>query len=92
MPCRATPPCRTFVVQSLCHTLHSVLGIGSNVDREEPTRRFWGSTFMKLNKTNFLPFLSKDKHEAYPSLGLSLSTPLLLVLDHALSYRSLTEH
>jgi hypothetical protein len=47
---------------------------------------------MKLNKTNFLPFLSKDKHEAYPSLGLSLSTPLLLVLDRALSYRSLTEH
>jgi hypothetical protein len=57
-----TPPCRNLVVQSLHRALHSILGVGYNVDQEEKVKSFWGSAFIKLKKTNFLPFLSKGKH------------------------------
>jgi hypothetical protein len=41
----------------------------------------WGSTFVKLKKTNFLPFLSKGKHRCILSpLGFSLyNCPYYLV-------------
>jgi hypothetical protein len=37
----------------------SVLGSGYNVIQEEQVESFWGSTFVKLKKTNF--FCSKAK-------------------------------
>jgi hypothetical protein len=71
--CRSDPPCRNPVVQSLCHALHSVLGVGCDIDQGEPSQSFWGSTFMKLKKTNFLLFLSKGKHQCIPPpIGFSL--------------------
>jgi hypothetical protein len=37
----------------------------------------WGSTFVKLKKTNFLPFLSKGKHQCIPPLlGFHFTTVL----------------
>jgi hypothetical protein len=46
----------------------SVLGSGYDINQEEQVKSFWGSTFMKLKKTNFLMFLSKGKHWCIPPL------------------------
>jgi hypothetical protein len=32
--------------------------------RKGRVKSFWGSIFVKLKETNFLPFLSKDNHLA----------------------------
>jgi hypothetical protein len=38
-----------------------------------------------FNEANLSPSFDQGKHQAYPSLGLSLSSPLFYVLDCALS-------
>jgi hypothetical protein len=51
--------------------LHFVLVVGYNVEQEELTYSFWGSTIVKRRITNFLPFSSKGKHWCIsPSLGI----------------------
>jgi hypothetical protein len=41
--------------------------------RRKDQVKAWGSTFVKLKKTNFLLFLSKGKHGAYhPSKNFTL--------------------
>jgi hypothetical protein len=38
--CRATHPCRIIIVHTLSSTLHSILGVGYDVDQEELSRSF----------------------------------------------------
>jgi hypothetical protein len=51
-----------------------VLCSGYNIIQEEQVKSFWGSTFVKLKKTNFLLSLRKGKHRCIrpPPIGFSL--------------------
>jgi hypothetical protein len=60
-----------------------MLGSRYDVVQEEQVKSFWGSTFVKLNKTNFLPFLSKGKHCAHSLNKISLyNIYIILMIVH----------
>jgi hypothetical protein len=63
--CRATSPCRILVINCLTHAFHSDLGFGYDVEQEDSSKSFGGQHSWRF-KTNFLPFLSKDKNRSIP--------------------------
>jgi hypothetical protein len=70
----------------------SVLGSGYEVIQEEHVKSFWGSTFGKLKKTNFLPFLSKGKHRCIPPpLGFLLYNCHYVIVDCAFTLQEFIE-
>jgi hypothetical protein len=46
-PCRVNPPYHIFIVHSLSHELHSVLGFVYDFEQEETSQELWGSTYVK---------------------------------------------
>jgi hypothetical protein len=48
----------------------SVLGSRYDVIQEDQVKSFWGLTFMKLKKTNFLKFLSKGAYHTIEEFSL----------------------
>jgi hypothetical protein len=81
-----------FVVHHYSYAMHVVLSFGYGIGQEEPTRSFWGSTFMKLKKTNFLLFLSEGKHWCIPPpLGVLLYNCHYCIVDCAYTLYELIE-
>jgi hypothetical protein len=69
-----------------------VLGSGYDVAQEKKVKSFWGSTFMKLEKTNFLLFISKGKYQCIsPLYKFYFITILKLLLTCAFMLSELNE-
>jgi hypothetical protein len=70
----------------------SMLGYGYDVIQEEQVKSFWGSTFMNLKKTNFVPFLSKGKHRCIPPcIGFSLNNCHYVIVGCAFTLQEFIE-
>jgi hypothetical protein len=73
--------CITFVNHlTLSCALYSVLAIGYDVDQEEPSQSFWGSTFVKRKKSNIVSKQRQATMHISP-LGLLFYNYYYVIID-----------
>jgi hypothetical protein len=60
-----------------------------DIEKERPSQELWGSIFVKLKKTNFLPFLSKGN--TTPPLEILLYNYHYVIVDCAFMFQEFIE-